>query len=372
LRTSFSLPAAAATLLLVAGCGSDTPERPDEIEAYGLNVETARLAPTLRLFNFPDYMDPELLAEFEEIYGVRVIQDFFDTNEAMIARLQAGRGGDFDLIVPSDYAVEILAEAGLLAEIDHGLLPNLSNLHPFFVSPPFDEGNRYSIPFQWGTTGIGLRTDRFRGDFEEAASWAILFDPARQIGRFALLDDPRETIGAALLYLGHDVNTTDDRHLAAAEAVLASAASRALAFTPATTGRDLLTAGEFDLSHNHSGEIIVAAEEDPAIVYLLPEEGAIVWMDNMAIPAGSPNTYTAHVFMNFILDAVNGARLTEAIWYSSPNLASWDHLDEELRAEHEGFLEPGAMDRLHFLSDAGSDRRKFDELWTRVKAGVGR
>jgi spermidine/putrescine transport system substrate-binding protein len=356
----------------VAGCGSPSPDLPAEIDAFGLAVETARLTPTLRLFNFPEYMDPELVRQFEERFGTRIIEDFFDTNEAMMARLTAGGTAQFDLVMASDYAVEILAAAGRLEPLDPTLLPNRANLHPSFDSPPYDPENRFAIPFQWGTTGLGIRGDRVQGDPDELATWGLLFDAARSPRRFAFLDDPRETIGAALLYLGYSVNSTDDAELAAAEAVLTEAARRAVAFTPASTGRDLLLAGELDVSHNHSGEITVAGEERPEILYLVPREGAVVWADNLVIPAGAGGAYTAHVFVNFLLDAQNGARLTEEVRYFSPNLASWELLDSALRAEHERLLEPGAMEGLEFIADVGPDRRKYDQLWTRVKAGSAR
>lgn len=357
--------------LFAAACG-DGRDLPPEITAYGLTVESSRLSSTLRLFNFPDYLDPDLVAEFRRTYGVRVVQDFFDTNEAMMARLRAGGGGGFDLVVASDYAVGMLAEDGLLLPVDPQLLPNRQDLHPLFVGLPFDPGNRFSVPYQWGTTGIGIRSDRVTGDEDSWATWGLLFDPELQVGRFALLDDPRESVGAALLYLGHSVNTTDAGALAAAEALLARTRDRAAAFTPATTGRDLLVAGELDISHNHSGDIAVAQEERDDVVYVIPREGAVLWADNMVIPAGSGAAYTAHVFMNFILDPAVGARLTNFTRYASPNRAAWPRLDAELREEMDELLDGGVLDRLESIEDVGEARRAFDQLWTRVKAGAGR
>jgi spermidine/putrescine transport system substrate-binding protein len=359
-------------LLSLPGCGSRSPDLPPEIEAYGLTVETARLSPTLRMFNFPEYMDPELVTDFRDRYGVEVVQDYFDTNEAMMARLMAGGENQFDLVVASDYAVETLASSGDLEPLDPALLPNLGNLHPAFRSLPYDPEGRFSVPFQWGTTGLGVRSDRLAADSADWATWGLLFDPEANPGRFALLDDPREAIGAALLYLGHSVNSTNDGELAEAEELLSGAASRAVAFTPSSTGRDLLVAGEIDVSHNHSGEIAIAAEERPEIVYVLPREGAVIWADNLVIPAGAAGAYTAEVFINFLLDAENGARLTKAVQYFSPNLASWPFLDPEVRAQHERFLDPAVRSRLEFISDVGRDRTKFDQLWTRVKAGSSR
>jgi spermidine/putrescine transport system substrate-binding protein len=197
----------------------------------------------------------------------------------------------------------------------------------------------------------------------------VFFDPARQAGRFTLLDDPREVIGAALLYLGYSVNTVVDAELARAEALLASARDRAVSFTPASTGRDLLVAGEVALSHNHSGEIATAAAEVASVTYVVPRQGAVIWTDNLVVPAGAAGAYTAHVFINFVLDAENGARLTEEVLYSSPNLASWAHLPAAMREEHERAVSDDALSRFEFIRDVGADVRKYDELWTRVRAG---
>jgi spermidine/putrescine transport system substrate-binding protein len=358
-------------ILPLAAC-SGGPEVEPVVEQFGLRVETSDLSPTLRLFNFPDYLDPELIREFRETYGVRIVQDFFDTNEAMLARVQAGGSAQFDLIVASDYAVQILAAGGHLADLDPALLPNRAHLHPRFVGLPYDPESRYSVPYQWGTTGIGVRGDRVSGDPDTLATWGLLFDPAMHPGRFALLDDPRETIGAALLYLGYSVNTTDPGALSEARRILEGARDRALAFTPATTGRDLLVAGELDLVHNHSGDIEVAREEREAIRYLIPREGAVLWADNLVLPAGSPNAYTAQVFINFLLDPERGAQLTNEIRYASPNQSAWPYLDEELRAVHEDLVEGGLIDRLEFIEDVGVERRLFDQLWTELKAGAGR
>jgi spermidine/putrescine transport system substrate-binding protein len=131
-------------------------------------------------------------------------------------------------------------------------------------------------------------------------------------------------------------------------------------------------AGEVALSHNHSGEIATARDELESVTYVVPRQGAVIWADNLVIPAGAAGAYAAHVFMNFILDAENGAGLTEYTLYSSPNLAAWAFLPPELQEEHRRAVAEDALGRFEFLRDVGPDRRKLDELWTRVRAGVGR
>src|SRR5262245_43556007 len=163
------LPAAA---LLLAGCGSG--ELPAVIDAYGLSVERASLGERLNLFIWPDYLDPELVTEFERTYGVRVNIDYYDTNEAMIAKLRAGGTGQYDVVVASDYAVEVLVQQSLAERMDKTNIPNASNVDARFSDPPYDRGNAYSLPYQWGTSGIGVRTDLVADSSRIEPSWGLL------------------------------------------------------------------------------------------------------------------------------------------------------------------------------------------------------
>ena len=151
------------------------------MDAYGLSVERASLGERLSLFIWPDYLDPELVAEFERTYGVDVVIDYYDTNEAMIAKLQAGGTGQYDVVVASDYAVEVLTTQGLAEPLDKTNVPNLANLDPRFASPPYDPANTYSVAYQWGTSGIGVRNDLVADPARIVPSWALVFDPARQL-----------------------------------------------------------------------------------------------------------------------------------------------------------------------------------------------
>jgi spermidine/putrescine transport system substrate-binding protein len=351
-----------------SGCGP--AERPEFIEDYNLRVESARLGTRLRLFTWPDYMDPELLREFERHYGLRVSVDYYDTNEAMIAKLKAGGAGQYDVIVASDYAVEALLAERLLELLDHANLPNLVNLEPRFRELPFDPGNRYTAAYQWGTSGLGLRGDRVA--LPESASldsWGLVFDPALQPGPMAMLSDARETIGAALLYLGHSANSTDTLELRHAEELLMAQRSRVLTYTGFATGRDLLASGDVVVSHNYSGDILMARDEVQAIRFVIPREGAIIWTDNLAIPARAPGKYAAEVFINYLLDAEVGARLSNFTRYASPNAAARPHIETELLADPAVYPDSTILGRLELLRDLGPDRVLYDRLWTRVRAG---
>lgn len=354
--------------VLAAACG--TSERPEFVEAYNLRVETARLGNTLRLFNWPDYMDPDILREFERTYGVRITVDYYDTNEAMIAKLQSGGAGQYDVIVASDYAIETLRDAGMLEELDHANIPNLSNLEPRFRDMPFDPGNRFSVPYQWGTSGLGIRTDRIGAlDGASLDTWGIVFDPAMQPGPIAMLSDSREVIGAALLYLGYSANTTNPEELRAAEELLVAQRPRVLTYAPFATTRDLLLSGDVVVAHNFSGDIMMAQDEVEAIRYVIPREGAIIWTDNLAIPAGARSKYAAEVFINFLLDPEVGARLSNFTRYASPNAAARAYIDEDLLTDPAVYPDEDTSGRLELLRDLGPARALYEEIWTRLRAG---
>ena len=361
--------AGALLALLATGCES-IPERPAVIDAYGLRLESAGLGARLNLFIWPDYVDPELIEEFERAYGVSVAIDYYDTNEAMIAKLQAGGTGQYDLVVASDYAVEALRADGLLEPLAHDLLPNLANVAPRFRAAPFDPGNRYSATYQWGTSGLGVRTDLIGGG-EIKESWALVFDPDAAVGPFAMLNDPRETIGAALIYLGHSPNSTDPAQLAEAERLLLAQRSRLLTYAPFASARDLLASGDAVVAHNYSGDVLMVADEVPAVRYLIPREGSVVWTDNLAVPRGAPSARLAHAFINFILDGDVGARLSNFTQYASPNEAALARIAPELRADPAIYPDSAVMARLEFLQDLGGARAAYDRIWTRLRAGAG-
>lgn len=357
-------------IALCTGCGGDAA-RPAVVDAYGLRTETQALGRELHLFIWPDYLDPALAEEFERAYGVEVTTDYYDTNEAMIAKLQAGGTGQYDLVVASDYAVEVLRETGLLQPLDHAAIPNLAHLAGRFRDAPFDPGNAYSVAYQWGTSGLGVRWDLVADTTRIVPSWDLVFDSAAAVGPFTMLVDSRETIAAALLYLGLSPNTTDAAELAAAERLLLAQRGRLLTYSPSATGRDLLASGDAVVAHNYSGDVLQAAAEVPGIRYLIPREGAVIWTDNLAVPRGAPDRRLAELFINFILDPEVGARLSEFTRYATPNDASLPLLDAELRADPGIYPDSAVMERLEYLRDVGEARAAYDRIWTRLRAGAG-
>lgn len=352
----------------IAACAGGG-DRPAVVEAYGLVVETARLGESLHLLNYSDYVAPELVAKFEREYGVDIIVDFFDHNDAMIAKLLAGGIGQYDLVVAADYAVQILARRDLLLPLDKTKLPNLAHVDSRFLDLPFDAGNTYSVPYQWGTTGLGIRGDRVDTTGRALDTWAVVFDPDSNVGPFTMLDEPRETIGAALKYLGYSANTTDTVHLAAAEGLLRRQHARVLAYASATGGRDLLATGDALVVHGYNGDIVLTRDEVPGILYVVPREGSLAWTDNMIVPVRAPHRLAAEVFMNFLLDAENGAALTNYTRFASPNRAASPFVRPEIRDDPALYPPIEVLDRLEILQDLGTATTLYDRVWTRVVTG---
>jgi spermidine/putrescine transport system substrate-binding protein len=349
----------------------DASDDEDTAEYEPMEVDESQLSDELYFYNWSEYIDPALLDEFEEEYGVRVIEDVYDANESMLPKIRAGNSG-YDIVVPSDYAVEILLEEDLAAPLDKEMLPNLEYIDPDLMGLYYDPDNEYSVPYFWGTTGIGYNQTFFDTPPD---SWAMLFEEENleEIdGRFTMLEDPRETPGAALIYMGESINTTDEEALQQAEELLLEQKPYLAAYDSANVNLKLATE-EVVIAHIYDGSVAqaIAGFEDkpgnPDISYLIPDEGATIWQDNLVIVGDSPNTYTAHVFINFLLRPDIAARNADWVFYLTPNEAARSLLAEETRDLFE-LIEPkeADMDRLQWIERSEETDRLYNNLWTRV------
>ena len=337
------------------------------LSLVGCGGGDGELAKELHIYNWSEYIDPQIYADFEEEFGVRVIEDTFANNEELLAKLQAGATG-YDVIVPSDYMVEIMIEEGLLAELDRENIPNITNIDDEFADPPYDPGMVHCVPYQWGTTGIGYNSDYFD---EEPDSWAYLFDPelaSENAGRMTLLNDARESFAAALKYLGYSLNTTNEQELTEARDLLMQQKRWVYAYD-SEQYEDLLSADETVLAHGWSGDFFMIAEEDERIWYAIPKEGGVVWADNLCVPNTAPNKHTAEVFINYLLRAEVGAAISNYTWYASPNAAATEFIDPDILDEPAIYPPPEVMDKLEWLQDVGDATPLYERMWTEVKAG---
>ena len=327
---------------------------------------------TLYLFNWSQYMDPGIIEAFEQKYDVEVVENYFNSNGEMFAKLQAGGSSQYDVVVPSNYFVPRLIETGLVQPLDHSQIDNLDNLMDQFIDPSYDPGNRYSAAYQWGTTGLVYDRSAL-GDV--APSWGVLFDPAVNADQpFAVAEDGQVSLGSACAYLGHGYDCQSRAALKeAAELVLeAKQRDNFAGFIQGTPVLQQLVRGSVAAGMTFNGDYIFLKSEDPEgfadIEFVLPEEGAEIWVDTMMVPVDAPNPELAHAFINFILDAEVGAQLSNWNYYSSPNAAALPMLDEILQAPP---VTPTAeqMQRLAFTPSLQGEALTFQQqLWREVKS----
>lgn len=368
----------AALMLIIAACGGgeagdDTTTTSTTSDGDNGDDGTVCAADEvdgdINFYNWTEYIDPELIAAFEDEYGVDVVEDFYDSNEALLAKLQSG--AVYDLIVPSDYMVGIMIEEGIIAELQREAIPNLANLDPFFADPAYDPGGVYSAAYQWGTTGLGVNMDVVGEDFEP--SWALVFDPelvATYPGGISLLNDPRETMGAALKYLGYSLNSTSLDELQEATEVIREVKDYIAAFDSDLFAENLVN-GEVAVSHGYSGGYLATIEEVDGwdtYTYVIPEEGGTVWIDNMAVPTNADHPCTAHTFINFLLDAENGATLTNWNYYASPNAASEEFIIDEILDDETIYPSDELSERLEIITDTGDYEINFTDYFAQARS----
>ncbi len=316
----------------------------------------------LNLYIWSNYIAPETIRKFEQRHGVRVNVDLYDTNEALLAKLQTGDVA-YDVICPSNYPVELLLREGKLRPLDLQALPHLANVDPRFLDRDFDPGNRHTIPYFWGVTGIAYDKKRVAS----ADSWAVLWDQ-RYKGRILMLDDPREAFGAALKWRGMSMNATDLASLRAAQALLEKQKPLVRAYN-STNFEDVLLSRDVWLAQAWNGQIARAMEQDPEIGFAVPREGAATYLDSLAIPRNAPHPELAHAFLDFTLEAEIAAEICRSMKYSSPNRAALPLLPLELRTNPAIFPSADALSRLELLRDVGAAAPVYERLWTEVKAG---
>lgn len=321
-----------------------------------------RARPVLHVYNWADYVSPELVRRFEDENGCRVVIDTFDSNEAMYAKLKAGASG-YDLIFPSSYMATVMQAEGLLQPLQAALLPNLANLDPVYTQRLPDPDCGYSVPYMMSYTGLAWRQSRLP---EFTPSWSVFARPELK-GRMTLLDDRREVIGAALKALGHSVNTLDDAELAAARDLVVSW-KRNVAKFENEQYKNGIASGEFTVVMGYSGDLVQVSDEEPDVAFAVPAEGTQISCDVMVVPRGAPQAELAHRFINFLHDPAVAAANTTFLYYLCPNLPSYALLPEEVRTHPAVFVPPAVVERSELLRDLGDGNAKYGRIWDEIKA----
>ena len=269
----------------------------------------------LNIYNWPDYIDDQTIPAYQAHTNVRVNYDVFSSNEDLLAKMRAAPT-QYDIIVPTNNFIPTYRSLGLIEPLHQDLIPNLTNLDKEFVQTDYDPGNRYTIPWQWGTTGIGYNKKRVPGG--RVDSWAAVFAPAVAMrGRISLLREVTDLIGCALVYLHKNPNSTQDADLAEVVKLVRSIKPRLKKFTD-DTYIDELAAGETWLAQGWSGDAFQAQEQNPDIAYDIPREGSLRFVDVMCVPKGAPHPGNAARFMNYVLSPTVQARISKYVSYGTP------------------------------------------------------
>ena len=275
--------------------------------ALALIANSAAANGELVIYHWFEYMPAELLEKFTAETGISVTMDTFDSNEAMLASLKAGGMGTYDVAVPGDYMVAIMANQGLLDTIADGELSNKGNISPAWADPSFDPGRKHSIPYQWGSTSFSVNTDDYDGDINTTD---ILFNPPAELsGKINMLDSQGEVMALASLHMGFPQCSSDREQLQALNDMLEGAKKHWASFN-SDTAREVLVSGDASVGMIYDGFSAKAREERASIKYAFPTQGYVVWMDNVVLLNDAPNRDSAIAFMDFMLVPENIAAVS--------------------------------------------------------------
>jgi spermidine/putrescine-binding protein len=381
------LTAVVAVSLLVVACGSGAAA-PTAVPTVTSSPKTAssgfvcpepspRLevkSTELNLFVWTEYIPPDIIECFELVYGIKVNRDEYSANEEMYAKLSSG-STSYDLVQPTDYIVGLMIRQNVLQKLDKSKLPNIGNFDPNYMNLAFDPGNEYTLPYQAGTDAIVVNTDKVKN---LPASWADLWKP-EYAGKMVFLDDSRATIGATLLALGYDVNTKDTAQLEEAKNKLAELVPGIKLFD-SDSPKTALIAGDADLGMTWTGEAFLAQQENPAIQYIYPTEGAILWQDNYAMPVGAPHADAAYAWLNYNMQGDVFWLMMRDFPYTNPVKAAVDYANTSGNADakkiYDAYINSPitntpaeAVKNGHRIDDVGEATPLYDQIWTEVKGG---
>ncbi|MCA0995159.1 extracellular solute-binding protein [Alloyangia pacifica] len=317
----------------------------------------------LSLYHWFEYIPQELLDKFAEEYDVEVTMDTFDSNEALLAALKAGKMGSYDLAVPGDYMVKIMGDEGMLDTFEPGELSNFGNIEDKWLDVDFDPGRHSSIPYQWGSTSFSVNKEVYDGPLD---SLSLIFEPPAELkGKINVLDTSGETLTLASLYLGIPQCSSDREELKALNA-LVQAAKPDWASFGSDVAKDVLVSGDAAAGMIWSGFSAKARAEGAPIEYVFPKEGMIVWMDNVVLLKDAPNRENALKFMDFLLEPENAAAVTNYAQYTAGVKGVEEFLDPEVANSPES--NPPADVKGVFVEACAQDvQEMYDAIWTNLK-----
>lgn len=352
--TAFAL--AASLVLGLAGCAMDDPASSG---SQGGNGSTGKRE--VNVCSWGEYIDTDLITEFEKATGIKVNYTTAESNEALYAKLA---GANYDVIVPSDYMISQLIEEGKLAELNYDNIPNFSKIDDRFKNLSYDPENKYTVPYTWGTVGIIYNTTMV--DYVPD-SWSVLWDENLS-GQILMFNNSRDALGIALKYLGYSQNTTDPAQITEATDLLIEQKPLVQAYVMDQIF-DKLEGGEAAVGPYYAGDAITMIEENPDLAFVVPKEGTNLFVDAMCVPKGAQNKENAEAFINFMCDPENMAQNIEYIAYSSPSTAARELLSDDLKNSEICYPDEALLANTDTFINLPQDTLDlYDSEWVRLMA----
>jgi spermidine/putrescine transport system substrate-binding protein len=327
-----------------------------------LHIGTANAEGVLNIFNWGNYTSPDLIKKFEEKYNVKVTITDFDSNDTALAKARQG-GNDFDIVVPTSTFVKIWIDEGLLLETRPDQMENFKNVDPRWVNVDFDPGRHYTVPWQWGTTGMLVNTSVYSGDPNTSA---IFLDPPAELkGKLSVLPEMGDILTLAIYYEGGEACTSDKN-------ILRKVRDRLVAARPTWLALDYpslekYTAGDFDAGVNWGGASMRVRLANPHFVYGYPKEGYPIWMDNVAVLKTAPNVENAKLFQNFVMDPENAAMISAYARYANGIAGSEKFMPEEMKNAPEIVVPAKFLDKGKFTPACPPEvNEMYTKIWTEV------
>jgi spermidine/putrescine-binding protein len=345
--------------------GSSNPR-----QKYGLKELDYKVEDQLNVFQWGDYWPDGTVQNFEKAYDVNVNVSNYASNEEMFNKLKAGGTSQYDLIFPSDYMINVLVGQGMIQKLNKQKIPNYSNLDKKFTDTPYDPNpGTYSAPYQWGTSGIGYNKQMLGGDVK-IDSWDAMWNQKWK-GQMTMLNDMRETIGAALKRLGYSLNTKDEKKINEAKETLIKQKNLLKTYDSSNFTTNLINKQASPV-HGWSGGVFQAYWEtykngSSPIGYTVPNEGGVIWVDNGAVTKEAKHPNAAYAFINYYLNAKVGAAITNYTYYGSPNKAAEEYINKEILNNKSIYPDSKTMKKLEYIRNIGQATTIYNEAWTEIK-----
>lgn len=322
---------------------------------------------TLNVYNWGEYISDgsddsvSINAEFEQLTGIKVQYSTFASNEELYAKLKSG-GSQYDVIIPSDYMISRMIKEDMLEPLDYSMIPNFSLIMEEFKDPNYDPGNRYSVPYMWGTVGIIYNTDMVT---KPVSSWDILWDKDYS-GKILMFSNSRDAFGVSLLRLGYSLNTENEAELRAASDELKKQKPLVQSYVMDEIF-DKMQGGEAAIAPYYAGDAITMIDTNPSLAWAVPEEGTNRFVDAMCIPKGSPNKQAAQLYINFMTETDIAVANCEYIGYSTPHTLAYETLDPEITGNEIAYPSDEILDKTEsFVNLSEETNALIDSLWTEL------